>query len=150
MTTIDAFSSVQLRSGAGGAQSVTALEARLKTAVAPGEGAAHGVDAPSQPDFENFYSALLRQDENFNASEFLKNYVGAEGDKTFRTTAAQMEVLQLAIARLKDEGQIDSNAYKSAMKAFGSAYSMNFMLSAYMRDAMSPSDDEDSRENIEW
>jgi hypothetical protein len=150
MTTIDALSSIQIRSGTARQQPVTTLEARLKTAIAPREDAANGVDAPSQPDFDSFYLALLRQDENFNALEFLKNYVGADGDKTFRTTAAQMEVLQLAMARLKEEGQIDSDAYKSAMKAFGSAYSMNFMLSAYMRDAMNPSDDEDSRENIEW
>lgn len=150
MMTIDALSTITQFSGAGGQQSVSALEARVKTAIAPGEDAANAVDARSQPDFDSFYSALMRQDENFNALDFLKNHVGADGEKTFRTTAAQMEVLQLAMARLKEEGQIDSNAYKIAMKAFGSAFSMNFMLTAYMRDAMNPSDDEDSRENIEW
>jgi len=146
---IDALSFVQEPFGLPASPPVMSLADRVSSTsrtAAP----ANDANAVADADLEALYAALLSQQDDFDAYAFLKDYVNGEGDKPFRTTGVQMEALQKVMARLKEDGHADSDAYDLALKAFGKAYSMNFMLMAYMNEAMAASEDEDSLENIEW
>ena len=132
---------------ATGSSAVVSLDERLNRL---GGASRDNNSAEYDADYEAFYTALMAAQEGFNAQEFLRNYVGADGEKTFKTTGAQMEVLQEVMAKLKEDQQQDGLAYELAGKAFSSAFSMNFMLQSFMHEAMNPSNDEESRENVVW
>lgn len=146
---IEPISLIKTLAGAGVA-SVVSLEDRLKGSEQLESPAIPSKTGVSDTDYAAFYAALLGAEEGFDAQAFLRDYVDAQGAKPFMNIAAQMEVLQKAMAQLKDEGQQGSQSYEQASKAFGSAFSMNFMLLEFRREAMNPSKDEDSRENIVW
>ena len=147
---IEALSLIHSLADGVGMASVVALEDRLKGSERVNSSANQSKADVPDADYEAFYAALLGAEEGFNAQEFLRNYVDAQGEKPFMTISAQMEVLQKVMAQLKEEGQQGSPSYEQASKAFGSAFSMNFMLAEFRREAMNPSNDEESRENIVW
>lgn len=130
--------------------SVVSLDERVNGLEATSRDNSYRTSADHDADYEAFYTALQAAQEDFNAQDFLRNYVGADGEKTFKTTGAQIEVLQKVMAKLKEDQQQDSLAYELAGKAFSSAFSMNFMIQGFMHEAMNPSGDEESRENVVW
>lgn len=147
---IDPISMIKTLADDTGMASVVSVEDRLKSLERVDPSTIQSTAGLFDADYDAFYAALLGAEEGFNAQEFLRNYVDAQGQKPFMNISAQMEVLQKAMAQLKDEGQQGSAAYEQANKAFGSAFSMKFMLQEFTREAMTPSNDEDSRENIDW
>jgi hypothetical protein len=147
---INPVSTINPLSGGMGTAPVISLDERMNGLGSASSGLIHGNGPVSDADYQAFYAALLAAREGFDAQAFLRDYLSAEGEKTFNTTSAQMEVLQKVMAQLKAEGQQASLSYELASKAFSSAFSMNFMIQGFMREAMNPSKDEDSRENIEW
>ncbi len=147
---IDPISMIKTLADDTGMAPVVSVEDRLKGLEQVDSSAIQSLAGLGDADYEALYAALLGAEEGFDAQEFLRNYVDAQGQKPFMNTKAQMEVLQKVMAQLKAEGQQGSAAYELANKAFVSAFSMNFMLQQYMWEAMFPSNDEDSRENIDW
>ncbi|MFJ3482220.1 hypothetical protein ACIPL1_02440 [Pseudomonas sp. NPDC090202] len=95
-------------------------------------------------DLDAFCRALQDAEDGFNAHDYLKQYVNAQGEQPFRTTGPQMELLKKIMEKLKEEGKMDSQAYGLANDAFGKAFSMNFMVQEYMRVAMTPPEDEEN------
>ncbi|MFY1664787.1 hypothetical protein [Pseudomonas sp. Pseu.R1] len=93
---------------------------------------------------------LIQGGAEFDAYAFLKQLVGADSERPFRTSGPQLTALQQVMARLKEEGNEGEPAYAVARAAFSKAFSMSFMVQAFMNTALSAPDDEDSRENVEW
>ena len=104
----------------------------------------------SDADAEALYQALINAAADFDVHEYLKHFVNAAGEHPYITSGPQLTALQHVMARLKKEGGIDDPAYALAEDAFSKAFSMNFMVREFMSSAMSASDDEDSRENVQW
>lgn len=101
-------------------------------------------------DTEALYQALINASAGFDAYEYLKQFINAAGEHPYATSGPQLTALQQVMARMKEEGGVDDPAYALAKDAFSKAFCMNFMVREFMSTAMSASDDEDSRENVQW
>jgi len=54
------------------------------------------------------------------------------------------------MVRMKEQGLEDSETYKEIRVALVSVSSANMFFKEFMQDVFKPSEDEDSRENINW
>ena len=112
------------------------------------------IGAPHRPDpvQDGFYAAL----QNWQASgassvhEFLKAYALANGEQPYRSNGSQMEILQVVLKRLKDEGLGDSLLYQETYGAFATVFSTKAFITQFAQEVFDPQAVADQEEESSW
>ncbi|BBU45848.1 MULTISPECIES: hypothetical protein [Pseudomonas] len=131
-----------------GAETIVPLDQRMGL-----QGAETSADP--DPEFAQFYGAFMEWIASTAPSpgsiqRYLKQYANAGGELPYKTTQKQMDALTQVMVRMKEQGLEDSETYKEIRVALVSVSSANMFFKEFMQDVFKPSEDEDSRENINW
>lgn len=107
------------------------------------------------PDFAQFYDELMKWLASTTPSPgsiqgYLKQYADAGGELPYKTTQKQMDALTQVMVRMKEQGLEESDTYMEIRAALVSVSSANMFVKEFMQEVFKPSEDEDSRENINW
>jgi len=107
------------------------------------------------PDFAQFYDELMKWLASTTPSPgsiqgYLKQYADAGGELPYKTTQKQMDALTQVMVRMKEQGLEESDTYMEIRVALVSVSSANMFVKEFMQEVFKPSEDEDSRENINW
>lgn len=127
--------------------------------VNPGDGPApvgldQRVGAQHRPDpaHDAFYVALQKWQDSGHATvhAFLKAYATDSGEKPYRSIGTQMEILQIALKRLKDEGHADSALYKETYAAFATVFGSKAFITQFAQEVFDPQALADQEEDSAW
>ncbi|MFK3816425.1 hypothetical protein ACI2KG_07425 [Pseudomonas sp. NPDC089407] len=107
------------------------------------------------PEFGQFYDEFMKWIASTTPSPgsiqgYLKQYVNTGGELSYKTTQKQMDALTQVMVRMKEQGLEESETYKEIRSALVSVSSANMFVKEFMQEVFKPSEDEDSRENINW
>ncbi|WP_233475469.1 MULTISPECIES: hypothetical protein [Pseudomonas] len=118
------------------------------------QGSASGI--VSNPEFDRFYTEFMKWAAELSPLStdkikgYLKQYVNSAGEPVYRTSQKQMNVLTQVMARMKEQGEEQGEAYKDIKVAFVSVSASNMFVQEFMQEVFKPSDDEDDRESSSW
>ena len=129
--------------GRASAESAVPLEHRMNLA-----------EPVVNPEFKCFYEAFLawlKSTDDLPKNDiqnFLKNYASASGELTYGTTQRQMDVLTQVMVKMKAQKLQNEGIYKEVEVARVQISAANMLIQEFMMDIFKPSDDDDSRENV--
>jgi hypothetical protein len=88
---------------------------------------------------------------------FLKDYTDEQGEKVFRTSPEQMEVMRKVLKRMEEDGLKytedgvgHTDLFKFASRALTAAFQMNMTIDKMRQDTFSLDKDEDSYMYADW
>lgn len=114
-----------------------------------------GSNTDSALEFDRFYNVFLAsltelEEPRGRVLGYLKEYVNAIGERPYRTIKKQIDVLAQVMVRMKEQGNVESAAYKEIKVAFVAVSSANMLVQDFIQEVFKLSDDDDSRENSSW
>lgn len=133
------------------ASSASALPVSLEQRLSP-----LASESVTDPEFERFYEAfskwLAGQDTlpKNSIQAFLKGYTSQAGEHTYATTKNQLAVLTQVMVKMKALGLEQHSDYKEVKKVSVQVTSVHGFIQNFMMEVFQPSDDDDSRENVNW
>ncbi len=138
------------------ADAVVPLVQRLGTQEAQGVSGTQSPQSTARPDpeFDAFYNEFIAWAADGPGKkaivDYLKQYANGAGEKIYRTTKHQQDVLAKLMERMKAEGLEGGETYQELRGAFSSVSAAHMFFQEFLQDVFKTDEDEDSRENVDW
>ncbi|MCK3838833.1 MULTISPECIES: hypothetical protein [Pseudomonas] len=108
------------------------------------------------PEFDRFYGQFIKWVNGADElsgdiiRRYLSCYTDAEGGRPYQTTQELAALILKLMGAMKAERLDQTPEYKEVTNAYGLVFSADLFIKSSMAEIFRPSDDEDSRENIDW
>jgi hypothetical protein len=104
----------------------------------------------ADPALEAFYQALVHRGDHEDVFRFIAAYRDMHGEQPYRTNAAQMQLLQAVLARMKSEGLEGSELYRQTYKAFASVFGISAFINQFTAEVFDTEAAAQQEEDNQW